>query len=218
MIIAIDGPAGSGKTTVAKLIAKKLGIAYLDTGAMYRSLTLAALERAVPLDDVNALCALARNIEITLEAGKVYVDKKDVTQAIRAPIIDKNISKVVIHPQVRSIMVELQRKFARASSIAIEGRDITTVVFPNAEYKFYLDADPVMRAQRRHQELQGKGVTIDFTETQSDLQRRDHADTSRAVGALRRADDAYFIDTTHMSIEQVVQEMLTYIQSRTGKE
>jgi cytidylate kinase len=213
MIIAIDGPAGSGKTTIAKLLAKKLGCAYLDTGAMYRALTLAALERNVDISDAQALSALARSIEITLDAGKVYLDKKDVTHAIRAPLIDKSISRVVTHPDVRSIMVQLQRDFARESDFAVEGRDITTVVFPNAEYKFYLDADPAIRAQRRHQELEHKGLKIDFKETQSDLVRRDHADTTRAVGALKRADDAHFIDTTNLTIEQVVQEMLSYIHS-----
>jgi CMP/dCMP kinase len=211
MIIAIDGPAGSGKTTIAKLIAKKLGISYLDTGAMYRALTLAALNRAVGLDDVAGLCALARSIEVVLNADKVYLDKKDVTREIRTPEIDKSISQVVAHAQVRSIMVELQRKIASHSSFAVEGRDITTVVFPNAEYKFYVDANPDIRAKRRHMEMEHKGIKRDFKETQSDLLRRDHADTTREVGALKRADDAHFIDTTSLSIEQVVQVMLTSI-------
>jgi cytidylate kinase len=213
MIIAIDGPAGSGKTTIAKLIAKKLGISYLDTGAMYRALTLAALERHVAIGDPQALRALASSIEITLGADSVYLDKKDITQAIRAPAIDKNISQVVTHPQVRSIMVEMQRKIASKSSFVVEGRDITTVVFPNAEHKFYLDADPGMRAQRRHEELQHRGVNVDFKETQSDLLRRDHADLNRSVGALKRAPDAHFIDTTQLTIEQVVEKMLKYIGS-----
>jgi CMP/dCMP kinase len=212
MIIAIDGPAGSGKTTIAKILAKKLGCAYLDTGAMYRALTLAALDKHVGLEDENALCGLARSISIKLDADKVYLDGKDVSAEIRTPLIDKSISSVVRHPQVRAIMVELQRKFASTASFAVEGRDITTVVFPAAEYKFYLDADPKMRAQRRHKELEGKGVSIDFKETQSDLLRRDNADINREVGALKRSPDAYFIDTTHLTIDEVVQAMLFHIK------
>jgi cytidylate kinase len=211
MIIAIDGPAGSGKTTIAKLLAKKLGILYLDTGATYRALTLKALENKLDLKDEHALENLAKNLNLKLENKTVYLDAVDVSEKIRAPLIDKNISLVVKHPAVRKVMVLLQRKIARGRDYVVEGRDITTVVFPKAEFKFYLDADANIRSQRRFKELEAKGMTLDFKEVNSDLSKRDEADKNRKVGALTLAKDAIYIDTTKLNIEQVSELILSYI-------
>ena len=211
MIIAIDGPAGSGKTTIAKLLAKRLGFSYLDTGATYRSLTLKALEADLDLGDECALSDLAGSLSLNLENDKVYLDGEDVSAEIRAPRIDKNISLVVSFPKVRELMVQLQRKIAENRDFVVEGRDITTVVFANAEFKFYLDADFEARAQRRFKELTAKGIDIDFHELKKDLKTRDKADMGREIGPLRLAPDAVKVDTTGLTIEQVVEKIIGYI-------
>jgi len=215
MIVAIDGPAGSGKTTIAKLLSKKLNISYLDTGATYRALTLKALNEEIDLKDASCLARLAAGLNLKFKGQKTYLDDKDVSSEIRTPLIDKNISIIVAYPQVREVMVALQRKIAKAGSFVVEGRDITTVVFPNAEFKFYLDADPSTRAERRFNELKEKGINIDFEEMEKDLNKRDDADKKREVGALTLSKDATYIDTSKMSIGQVISAMLTYI--RKGK-
>lgn len=215
MIVAIDGPAGSGKTTIAKLLSKKLNISYLDTGATYRALTLKALNEEIDLKDASRLARLAEGLNLKFKGQKTYLDDKDVSSEIRTPLIDKNISIIVAYPQVREVMVALQRKIAKAGSFVVEGRDITTVVFPNAEFKFYLDADPSTRAERRFNELKEKGIKIDFEEMEKDLNKRDDADKKREVGALTLSKDATYIDTSKMAIEEVISAMLTYI--RKGK-
>lgn len=211
MIVAIDGPAGSGKTTIAKLLSKKLNISYLDTGATYRALTLKALEERIDLKDPRRLARLASNLNLELKGQKTYLDGKDVSEQIRTPVIDKNISIIVAYPEVREVMVALQRKIAKDKNFVVEGRDITTVVFPNAEFKFYLDADCAVRAQRRFKELKAKGIKIDFNEMEKDLNKRDDADTKREVGALTLSRDATYIDTTKMSIDEVIDAMLIFI-------
>lgn len=215
MIIAIDGPAGSGKTTTAKALAKRLGILYLDTGATYRALTLAAMRQGVDTSDSAALEKLARNLSLAIRGDSVYLDGVDVSREIRTPLIDKNISAVVAHPAVRKVMVELQRRLVSQGSNklswVVEGRDITTVVFPEADYKFYLDADPKCRAERRFKELQGKQIDIGLKEVAADLYKRDSADKNRDVGALKVSEDAVVIDTTDLSIEGTVEVILKYI-------
>tara|TARA_B100000315_G_C14563373_1_gene581667 strand:- start:1235 stop:1888 length:654 start_codon:yes stop_codon:yes gene_type:complete len=213
MIIAIDGPAGSGKTTTARRIAEKLGILYLDTGATYRALTLAALEKDLDLNDAGSLEELAKNIDLRLETNRVFLQSKDVSQAIRTPRIDKNISMVVKHPGVREVMVNLQRDIAKGNNCIAEGRDVATVVFPKAEFKFYLDADEKKRAQRRYKELQEKEINIEFAEVKSDLTKRDSADKNRVVGPLKVSEDAIIIDTTDLSIEDTADEIIKYINS-----
>jgi cytidylate kinase len=218
MIIAIDGPAGSGKTTVAKFLASKLNISYLDTGATYRVLTLKALENNLDLKNCAALQGLAKRLNLKLEGKTVYLEGKDVTEQIRTPLIDKNISLIVSYPEVRKIMVELQRKIAKGRNYVVEGRDIATVVFPKAEFKFYLDAQPSVRAQRRFKELEAKDITVEFDEVKKDLHIRDESDKSRKVGALTLSADAIYIDTTNLSIEQVVEIILQYVNKKVLKE
>jgi len=215
MIVAIDGPAGSGKTTIAKLLSKKLNISYLDTGATYRTLTLKALDEGIDLKDALRLARLAAGLNLKFKGQKTYLDDKDVSEKIRTPLIDKNISIIVAYPEVREVMVALQRRIAKGGDFVVEGRDITTVVFPNAEFKFYLDADSTIRAERRFNELKAKGIKIGFKEMEKDLNKRDDADKKREVGALTLSKDATYIDTSKMAIEEVINEMLKYI--RKGK-
>jgi cytidylate kinase len=212
MIIAIDGPAGSGKTTVAKLLAKRLGIFYLDTGATYRALTYLALENNVDLSSAELLNKLARNLNLKLEAGKVYLDNQDISLEVREPRIDKSISLVVVHPEVRKTMIELQRNLAQRGDFVVEGRDITTVVFPEAEHKFYLDADAKVRSRRRFAELKDKGLKLKLQEVEKDLSKRDHADKNRKVGPLKISDEARVIDTTGLTIEGTAREILKYLK------
>lgn len=212
MIVAIDGPAGSGKTTVAKLLAEDLRIFYLDTGATYRALTYAALENNLDLSDKGALERLAENLNLKIEGSNIYLNGVEINGKIRTPRIDKNISIVVSFPEVREIMVNLQKKLAGKGDFVVEGRDITTVVFPSAEYKFYLDANPRIRAERRFEELKEKGLDIDFEETKKDLEKRDCADKNRKAGPLKISKDAVVIDTSNLTIEGSVEEIKKYIR------
>lgn len=212
MIIAIDGPAGSGKTTVAKLLAKKLGIFYLDTGATYRALTYAALEKKMDLSDRYVLKELAKNLNLKINGDRIFLGQRDISSEIRTPSIDKNISVVVSFPEVREVMVKLQRKIVKGRNFVVEGRDITTVVFPKSQYKFYLDAAPQIRAQRRFEELKKKGLDISFEEVKEDLEKRDYADKNRKVGPLVVSSDAQYIDTTDLKLEEVVSKIAACIR------
>jgi len=211
MIVAIDGPAGSGKTTVAKILAEKLKISYLDTGATYRALTHLALVKKIDLNDSSLLKKLAEGLNLRLDEGRVYLSNQEITDEIRKPIIDKNISIIVSYPEVREVMVVLQRKLGERGDFVVEGRDITTVVFPDSEYKFYLDADTKVRAGRRHRELNQKGLSIGFKEVAGDLEKRDFADKNREIGPLVVSKDAMYIDTTNLSIEQTADEIIKHI-------
>jgi len=204
MIIAIDGPAGSGKSTIAKLIAKKLGLLYIDTGAMYRSLTLKAMQKKLDLTDEKALIHLARNTKIKLNPNSAR---------IRTPEVTNNISYIANVPGVRAQMVKWQRAFGYGSKrgAVLEGRDIGTVVFPDAERKFYLTASAKERAQRRFKELKEKGMKINLKQIEKDIRIRDKKDKTRPVGALKKAKDAILIDTTNLAIPQVVDKVLSRI-------
>ena len=212
MIVAIDGPSGAGKSTVAKAVAKKLGFSCLDTGAMYRSIAWLAVQKGIPLDDDEALGELARECEIAFEheAGdpipkRALIDGNDVTTAIRTAEIDKAVSPVSAAPSVREAMVLQQRNIGNAGDYVIEGRDIGTTVFPNAEIKVFLTASDEERAHRRVRQNVDRGVgSIDYEEVLADLKRRDEYDSSRSTSPLKPADDAVQLDSTGMYIENVI--------------
>lgn len=216
-VIAIDGPAGSGKSTVAKEVAKKLGFLYIDTGAMYRALTLKAINEGLGFDDKEALLALSKNIDIELrDSGgslKVYLDKKDVTEDIRTMKVTTKVKHLASLKSVRENMVKIQRRLGSSSFGAVlEGRDIGTVVFSDAAYKFYLDADFETRALRRFRELKEKGIAASLEEIREDVKHRDSSDMTRKVGALKKAESATVIDTTDMTVSEVVKQILDTVK------
>ncbi len=215
MVIAIDGPAGSGKSTVSKKVAKSLGLLYIDTGAMYRALTLKAMRRGIDLENEEALSALARSTKISLKEAdrlEVFIDDDNVTDLIRTPEVTNNIRYIARVPGVRHEMVKLQRSIGKREGAVMEGRDITTVVFPDADYKFYLDADVDERSRRRHKELVESGQEVDLNSIKEDVMARDNSDFTRPVGPLVKAQDAMVIDTTGFSIEEVVNKILLYVK------
>lgn len=216
MIVAIDGPAGSGKSTVARAMAAREGLTYLDTGAMYRAVTDAALTRGVDVSDAAAVSELARTIDIALDNGEagptVTVDGQDRTTAIRTPEVDANVSAVAAVPAVREAMVALQRKAAESADVVAEGRDIGTVVFPAAEVKVFLIADPAARARRRAVQRHGGDTATDASATanaeeqakiEAELIARDKADSTRKTAPLKPAEDAVRIDSTNLSVDEV---------------
>ncbi|MEA3560536.1 MAG: (d)CMP kinase [Candidatus Omnitrophota bacterium] len=213
MIIAIDGPAGSGKSTVAKLLADKLGFFYVDTGAMYRALTLKAIKKNVNLQDENALVDLLRDAEIGLKKDKIMLDGKDVSRQIRNPEVTNKVFYAARAQDVRKEMVSLQRKFSFDNrSIVVEGRDIGTVVFPNADKKFYLDAGVKERARRRYKQLlKERKKAPALNKLEQAILLRDKHDKTRKIAPLTVARDAVYLDTTDLSITEVVDTVLSYI-------
>ena len=216
-VVAIDGPAGSGKSTVAKLVAKELGCLYIDTGAMYRALTLGALERNIDIKDNNALIGLSGELDIRLESGKsslkVYLDGMDVSEKIRMLDVSKSVKFIAAIKEVRENMVNLQRALAQKEGNAVlEGRDIGTVVFPDAKYKFYMDASLEERVKRRYEEFQSKNIPVSADDVESDVRERDESDKTRSVAPLKKAKDAVYIDTTNLGIEEVVKKVLSSIK------
>jgi len=217
MIIAIDGPAGSGKSTVARILAHKLGFLYIDTGAMYRALTLKAIEEKIDIKDTTGLIEMANNSRIDLMNNpdgslKIILDGKDVTGLIREPRITQWVSDIAKIKGIRQIMLGLQRKLGKERDSVLDGRDIGTVVFPDADKKFYIDADFKERVRRRYKELKELGQTITLEEVEKDLRNRDTIDSTRQFAPLKKADDAIYIDTTDMTIEEVVEKTLSYIR------
>jgi len=219
MIITIDGPAGSGKSTAARELAKAMGIAYLDTGATYRAVTLKAIQEGVDLEDESALAAIARNAEIALSPSeqqtRVVLDGVDVTAEIRSPAVSDQSHYIARSPAVRDILVALQRRLGRAlGSFVAEGRDQGTVVFPDADVKFYLDAAPGIRAQRRQEELNQRGETAEYSQTLEAITTRDRRDTRRAAAPLRIPDGAIVVDTSGNTIEQTRDQLLRHLEGR----
>ena len=220
MIIAIDGPAGAGKSTVARAVADRLGMGYVDTGAMYRALTLLALRTGVSPSDGPALAELATEHPVTLTNGtaglRVEIAGDDVTVAIRQADVTANVSEVAAHPDVRAEMVARQRAIMGAGDWVSDGRDIGSVVCPDAEVKVFLTASVGERARRRHAELVARGETVDIREIRDDVERRDHADSSRAASPLVVADGAVIVDTTGMGIDEVVARIAGMAQEARG--
>ena len=207
MIIAIDGPAGSGKSTIAKLIAEDLGLVYLDTGAMYRLVTLKALNEGI-LGDFEKIKKMLDNLNIDIKENGFYLDNVDVSDEIRKPIVSENVSDIAAIREVREKMVDLQRKFSESKNVILDGRDIGTVVFPNANVKIFLVADAKERANRRYKELVKKGENIKIEEIYENILKRDEIDSTRKESPLKKAEDAIEVDTTSKNIEEVKNEIL----------
>lgn len=220
--IAVDGPAGSGKSTVAKMVARKLGIIYVDTGAMYRTVALHCTQEGISLEDEAAVVAsldgLNMRIQPDTEGQHIFLNEEDVTAKIRTAEIGKGASIVGAYRKVRERMVELQQEMAKEHSVIMDGRDIGTVVLPDAEVKIYLDADAGERARRRVGELEAKGETADFEEIKKMIIQRDYNDMHREHSPLKKAEDAISLDSTGMSIAEVQQAILDITAERMKKE
>jgi len=217
-VIAIDGPSGAGKSTAGKALAQRLGYVFVDTGAMYRALAFKALRASVPLDAGEALAALARETRIELREGGrgVLLDGIDVTGLIRTREVSAAASRISVHPVVRREMVARQRALGIDGGVVLDGRDIGTAVFPDAELKFYVDADPAQRARRRHEELEAAGIHAELAAIEREIRERDHADSTRIDSPLTRAADAVHVDTTHLAAADVVERLLS-VARRTLK-
>lgn len=207
MIIAIDGPAGSGKSTIAKLIAEDLELVYLDTGAMYRLVTLKALNDGI-LGNLDKIIKMLDNLNIDIKENGFYLDDIDVSEEIRKPVVSENVSDIAAIREVREKMVDLQRKFSESKNVILDGRDIGTVVFPNADVKIFLVADAKERANRRYKELVAKGENVRIEEIYENILKRDEIDSTRKESPLKKADNAIEVDTTSKNIEEVKKEIL----------
>ncbi len=210
--IAIDGPAGAGKSSIAKLVAKKLGIVYVDTGAMYRTMALACLKDGIDTSDEAAVSSKIREVDISIEYQEgtqhIFLDGTDVSTEIRQEEVGKNASSIARYGDVRTKLVALQQELARKQDVIMDGRDIGTVVLPDAYLKVYLTASSKVRAQRRYKELVEKGEKCDIDEIEKDIIARDEQDMNREVSPLKQADDAVLVDTSDMSIDQVVARIM----------
>ena len=216
MIIAIDGPAGSGKSTIAKLVALELGFEYLDTGAMYRMVTLRLVNKKISLEDIRSIEKELKNMKIDILNNRFFLNNVDVTDEIRTPIVSENVSKVAKIKEIRYKMVELQREISKSKNTILDGRDIGTVVFPNAEIKIYLIADEVERAKRRYSELKNNSE-ISFEDVLKNIVERDRIDSTRVESPLKKAEDAIEIDTTGNTIEEVKEKILLAIEEYKNK-
>ncbi len=212
LVIAIDGPAGAGKSTIAKIIAKDLNINYIDTGAMYRAVTLKCLQNNVNIDNENEVIELAKETEIDFRDNNIYLDGNVVNEEIRSIEVTNNVSNVAKIKEVRYLMVDVQREIGQRSSVILDGRDIGSYVFPNADYKFFLIATPEERGNRRYKELVKKGIEVKLQDVIDDIIRRDEIDSNREFAPLIKAEDAIEIDTTGKDINEVVKSVLDKIQ------
>lgn len=220
-MVAIDGPMGSGKGTVARLVARALGFRHVDTGAMYRAVAWKALREGVPLDDLQAVAELARRTRVDLdtepEGNRVWCDGEDVTDAIRSVQVNAAVRRVAANPGVRSVLTERQRSLAREGGVVVEGRDIGTVVLPDADLKVYLVASLDERARRRWQELRARGEDVSLEAVRELVREDDEAAQTRAVAPLRRAEDAVVVDSTSRSPEEVAEEIARLVRSRVAR-
>src|SRR5438094_5724923 len=217
MIVTIDGPAGSGKSTAARALAARIGFEYLDTGAMYRAVALALARRGIDLGNVGAVEAALPASDKEMPPGRVLLDGEDVTAAIRAPVVSQGASRVAVLPAVRRFLAAEQRRIAVGKSIVCEGRDQGTFVFPDAGCKFFLTADPVVRAERRYHELLAKGERVSHDDVLTAQQERDARDASRDLAPMQPAADAVLLDTTHLSASEVVARMAEAVARRSPR-
>ncbi|MDU1442176.1 MAG: (d)CMP kinase [Clostridium cochlearium] len=213
VLVAIDGPAGAGKSTIAKLVAKKFHLMYIDTGAMYRAITYLAQIRNIPPSNVEGLCNLINSISMYFENGKIIVNGEDLSAEIRDPNVSGNVSLYASIPEVRTLLVKLQKDLASEYEVVMDGRDIGTVVMPNAPFKFFLTATPEIRADRRYKELKEKNQQIEYKDILEEIIKRDYIDSNRKTSPLKKAKDAIEIDTTNYTIEEVVDEISNLIQN-----
>ena len=217
IIVAIDGPAGAGKSTIARSVAERLGFLYIDTGAMYRAIALWALRTGTALDDMHRLEVLAVTSVLELIGpGRILLNGEDVSDAIREPSVSEAASKVAIVAGVRRTLVEKQQALGEKTSVVMEGRDIGTVVFPEAQVKFYLDANPRIRADRRALELSERGQKFSLEDLEREIEERDRRDRARAHSPLRQAEDAVYLDTSTLSPVEVEDEILRVVRARTS--
>lgn len=212
MIIAVDGPAGAGKSTISKLIAKKLNINYIDTGAMYRAVTYKCLSEGVDVKNEEAVIEVAKRTDIDFRDNNIYLDSKIVNEEIRTREVSANVSDVAKIKEVRYLMVDVQREIGTRNDVILDGRDIGSYVFPNADYKFFLVATPEERGKRRYKELCEKGYEGTLEEIIKDIEKRDEIDSNREFAPLKKADDAIEIDTTGLGIDEVVETVVSNIK------
>ena len=220
-IVAIDGPAGTGKGTITKILAKEMGLVNIDTGATYRCVALYAIRNNIKLEEKDKIIESLANIHIDMknEDGEqtIFLNGDDVSKEIRSKEVTKIVSQVSSIKEVRFAMVDVQRKLAEGKDVIMEGRDITTYVFPNADVKIYLDADEKERAKRRYKEMQEKGIEMTYEEVLKNIQIRDKNDKEKEIGALKIADDAFYVDTTNLTIEEVKEKVKQIIEEKRGK-
>jgi cytidylate kinase len=211
-VVAIDGPAGSGKGTVAKILASKCNLMYIDTGAMYRAVAYQTLKDNISIEDEDKIVEIAKNSKIEFIDGKTYLNGEDISKEIRTMEVTRIVSPISSIVKLREILVDLQREMAKGSDVIMEGRDITTVVFPNATYKFYLDASVEERANRRYKENKEKGMDVSYDEILENIKKRDYNDMHKEVGSLTRTEDSIYIDSTDLTIDEVVEKMKKIIE------
>lgn len=215
-VIAIDGPAGAGKSTIAKKLADSIGYTYIDSGAMYRALTLKVLRENISMTDLDKIISLADKTDIDFRENSIYIDGKAADAEIREEKVNRNVSYIAAIPEVRKLMVELQRKISRNKNVVMDGRDVGTVIFPSAGIKLYITASVDERAERRYNELKQKGYAAEIQDIKAQIEKRDHIDSTRSDSPLTAASDAIKINTTGKSVKEVLDEVINIIQAKGG--